>query len=267
MPSSLLTFVQTIIGPLAEVRSHVSQLAAVCEDANKQWYSHTTDLHSSDSFNVFIGNGARAFFDRSSYDLHIWERHVQVLNDVANAILICESDTMDATDIALQAHLHGGLLDKIFTKVSPDDIIQNGRGAIEEVINNMMSILDEVKSSGDFLGHPFFPHFRDTFGDLGQEFNNAEHLVLYTTNQLQNIRSVLGQWASTVSDSVDTCLKFIQSIDVVDFVSDFSDIINNGKRDFGPETSLLLAQIFAILTLEQRAHEKVNKDYFEKYGI
>jgi len=238
MSSAVHTFVQPITEPLNGLHSHFSQLATRHRDANDQLRSHANDLLST---NGFMGDGAIAFSGLVSYYLNTSEKHMQALDDAANAAYTCHSNIMDATYTASSANLHDGLTHKVLRQVNHDHIIQNGGDSIQAVISEMMSTLNDMKNSaGGFFGNLFTGHFGDAFGDLGQAFSDVGQLVGDITGMLQDIGRVLGQWASAIRDAVGNCLKVVGSVlwNVVDFVFDFSGIVNDVKTLFDPHKSL-----------------------------
>lgn len=267
MPSPIVTYAQVITQPLQGLHNHFSQLAAHQGYANDQ-----LRLHANDLLSVFKGDGATAFADFVSYYLHISERHVQVLGEVANAVYICYFDIIDATYTVSRADLHDGLVDKVLTNVSLNAIIQNGRDAVQTAINDMLSTLNDTKTiEGDFFGRIFPVNLGEAFGDLWSESNDAEHLIDNLTSLLQDIGMVLGRWASTICDTVRKLLRFVSSAlwDIADFNCDFAESTDNRKTDFDPNASFLLVRNAAQTppTPEQRALAKANRDYFNTYGV
>lgn len=241
MPSAVYTFVQPITEPLDGLHSQFSLLAAKHRDANNQLRTHVNDLLASGSSNGFTGDGATAFSSVVNYYVNTSEKHAQALDSAANTVRTCHTNIMDATDTAASAGLHEDLTHKVLNKVTHNDVIQNGGDAIEVVVNDLMSTLSDMKkTAGGFFGNLFSGNLGAAWGDVEQEVGDAGQLVSDITSLLQDINKVLGQWASTICDVVGNCLKFIGTAlwDVVDFVFDFSGIVNDVKTLFDPKKSL-----------------------------
>jgi hypothetical protein len=240
MSSAVMTHAQAITQPLEGLHGNVSQLAAKHREANDQLHSYANDLLSSGTSDSFVGAGATAFLGLVSYYVDTSEKHMQALDDAANAVRTCYSNVMDATYTASSAGPHDGLTHKVLKQVTHDDIIQNGDASIHAIVSHMTSTLHDMKhTAGSFFGHVFTGHFGDAFGDLGREFSDVGKLVGDVTSLLQHVGHVLGQWASAIRDAVGNCLKVVGSVlwNVVDFVFDFSGIINDVKTLFDPKVS------------------------------
>ena len=240
MATHVHAFVQPITQPLDELHTHFSQVAAAHRDANSRLRAHADELLTSDTNEIFQGDGAAAFSGLVNYFIDTSEKHAQTFQDAALSVKTCHTSVMDATHTASSAGLHGPLVHKVLTRVTHDDVIQQGGDSIWAVVNDMVRTLEDMQNTaGSFFGDLFTGHFGDAWGDVTHEVDDAKRLVSDVTSLLQDIGHVLGQWASTICSAVGTCLRFIGTAawNVIDFIGGFSSIVHDVQTLFDGKAS------------------------------
>jgi len=211
MSWQLMNFVDPIVGPMVDIQRQLVQFTSLHRDAHNRLRSQATGLTAAGGLDLFAGSGATAYTSAVEQYIAISERHMRILDQTSSSANSCINTIMGAVANASTAFLDEGLVSHILNQLTQDDVIQRGGESVMSIIQDMVSTIGNMASSGGgFLGNLVTLNFGGMLNDASQMIHDAGQLIGDAWKLLGDIPRVLTQWAEDLYHAVKSWVSTIE---------------------------------------------------------